>query len=309
MRAARDVNKASSVLPTCHKPDVNFLILPYASLRVLKSALQYCGASTGRQGVSGYLFQRRRRAIAPAGESGDMRQRVRVSRAEFQRIREAVVGAPPAEPTGDLSRRQVIWLLAQDLLGMRSRGYNEEAIAKFLGGQGLAISAGMLRSYLKEARAARRGTKAKPRERGSHEGTPVVTATSAAKVEQTPASPGGSADPQGTVTTTVRADSGETFGETRPDDSRADAPAPSGTSSLQSSTGSLGNSERVVGGPPETPAVASQAEIREMPESPAASDGATAQSPPAADTESAGDAVSTRRKTTPFRVKKDSTDF
>jgi hypothetical protein len=91
---------------------------------------------------------------------------------QVQRIRQMLQEAPPST-SKEVSRREAIRLLATDIAAMRSKGYSMAQIAAMLVENGLSVSAGVLKGYLRDARGERaartagRKSKRGGRERGA----------------------------------------------------------------------------------------------------------------------------------------------
>ena len=69
-----------------------------------------------------------------------------------EHIRQAARDAPPIRSEHEQSMRAIVRRVADELEGMRAKGYNMKALADFLGKQGVAIAAPTLATYLRNFR-------------------------------------------------------------------------------------------------------------------------------------------------------------
>ena len=74
-----------------------------------------------------------------------------------EEIRQAARDAPPIKGEHEQSMRAIIMQVADELEGMRKKGYNLRELAKFLDGKGVPIAAPTLATYLRSHRLAKAG--------------------------------------------------------------------------------------------------------------------------------------------------------
>ncbi len=74
-----------------------------------------------------------------------------------EEIRRAAREAPPLRPEHGQSMRAIVMRVADELEGMRMKGYNLRDLSKFLAGKGVPIAAPTLATYLRTHRLEKAG--------------------------------------------------------------------------------------------------------------------------------------------------------
>jgi len=104
---------------------------------------------------------------------------------DIEALRRRLTELPRNQPR-EVSKQEVVILLASELGAARRRGYSPEELARLMSEQGIAINAATLRGYLRRKRRSRKGRR----------GTSTVVGTKAATTAK-PASSAPAAGPAG----------------------------------------------------------------------------------------------------------------